>query len=55
VSEPEQDKGKWKPGTMELATLKRADAELEKAKVSAGWLTFAHEVFEWVKKKFTKE
>lgn len=55
MSEPDQDKGKWKPGTMELATLKRADAELEKAKVSAGWLDFAKEVFDWIKDKFTKE
>lgn len=55
TAEPERDKGKWKSGTMELATLKRADAELEKAKVSAGWLTFAREVFDWIKNKFTKE
>lgn len=34
---------------MELATLRRADAEQQKAVESAEWRKFAREIFEWLK------
>lgn len=49
----EPEKGKWKTGSMELATLKRADAENRKAEESAEWRAFAREVFIWLKSRFT--
>lgn len=55
MSEPDKDKGKWKPGTMELATLRRADAEQRKAEESAEWRKLAREFFDWLKTIFTKE
>jgi hypothetical protein len=53
VSEPEKDK--WKPGTMELATLRRADAERKKAEEIGKFRELIREIFEWIKSFKTKE
>lgn len=50
MAEPEREK--WKPGTMELATLRRADAEKLKSEESSEWRKFAREVFDWLKTLF---
>lgn len=50
------ENGKWKAGTMELATLRRADAERLKAQEIGKTRELIREIFEWLKARFkTKE
>ena len=48
----DDDKGRCKSGTMELAALRRADAEQKKVEELAKWRELVREIFEWWKAIF---
>lgn len=57
MSEPDKNGGNLPHAVFRNADAlaDRARAEHRKVDVSAKWLDFAREVFDWIKKQFTKE